>query len=77
MSITVHYLGILSETAGKSLEYINSPGSKTQILQSILKKYPDFEKLNFVVSHNGVITHGEAEIKNGDQITLIPPVPGG
>ena len=38
---------------------------------------PALRELSFVVSLNGVIHHGEAEIKAGDEISLIPPAPDG
>jgi molybdopterin converting factor small subunit len=77
MSINVYYAGILADTTGKSREILDGPGQKTGILKSILEKYPDLKKLSFVVSHNGIITHGEVDVKDGDRITLIPPAPGG
>jgi molybdopterin converting factor small subunit len=77
MSIKVYYLGIIADTAGKSHETLEGPGPKTRILKSIMEKYPDLKTLNFVVSHNGIITHGEADVKDGDRITLIAPAPGG
>lgn len=77
MSITVYYAGILADTAGKSNETMEETGPKTRILKSIMEKYPDLKKLSFVVSHNGIITHGEVDVRDGDRITLIPPAPGG
>jgi len=77
MSINVDYMGILAETAGKPGEIIETNGDKNQILETIFEKYPSFRELSFVVSHNGVLSHGKAEIKKGDRITLIPPAPGG
>ena len=77
MSIEVQYLGILAETTGKTSEFIEMGGSKTKILDSVVDKYPGIRKLNFVVSHNGTISHGETEVQDGDRITLIPPPPGG
>jgi molybdopterin converting factor small subunit len=77
MSITVHYLGILAETTGKSAEDIAASGTKAAILQSLFKKYPGLSELSFIMSLNGVVTHGDTIIHQGDQITLIPPAPGG
>ena len=77
MSITVQYMGILAEKAGKPGETLETDGIKSSVMNYIIEKYPAFSDISFVVSHNGVITHGEAEIKKGDQVTLIPPAPGG
>jgi molybdopterin converting factor small subunit len=77
MSIEVSYLGIIAETAGICSESVEIARTKNLILESIMDKHPEFRKLNFVLSLNGTITHGDMEIKTGDQITLIPPPPGG
>ena len=77
MSITVYYLGILSETTGKASESIEETGTKEKILEILLDMHPGLRMLNFVLSLNGTITHGVTEINTGDQVTLIPPPPGG
>jgi molybdopterin converting factor small subunit len=77
MSIEVQYFGLLAETAGKATENIELSGSKSKVLDSVLERHPGLEKLNFVVSLNGTVSHHEAEIHDGDRITLIPPAPGG
>ena len=77
MAITVFYTGILAEKAGKSEETFTKSGLKSSVLESVLEKHPEFRGLSFVVSHNGVITHGESRMADGDRLTLIPPSPGG
>ena len=77
MSVTVNYLGILAEITGKSSELLETAGSKTTIMDEIMERYPGLKTYSFVISHNGVISHTEILIKKGDQITLIPPAPGG
>ncbi len=77
MSVRVYYLGILSETTGKTSESIEETGTKGQILEILLDMHPGLRKLNFVLSLNGTVTHGDTEINSGDQVTLIPPAPGG
>ena len=77
MAFTVIYTGILADKAGKSEEQFLKTGLKSSVLESVLEKHPEFRELSFVVSHNGVITHGESRIANGDRLTLIPPAPGG
>jgi molybdopterin converting factor small subunit len=77
MSVKIHYLGILAETTGIQSEIIPVSGKKSDILDFILGKYPEFRTLSFVVSHMGRIVHGETDIKKDDLVTLIPPAPGG
>jgi len=77
MSITVNYMGILAEKAGTSKETFNLEGSKIKVVENILDRHPDLRILSFIVSHNGVIQHGETNVLSGDELTLIPPPPGG
>jgi molybdopterin converting factor small subunit len=77
MSITVNYLGLLADTAGKDSESFEKSGSKKELLESVYTNHPEFRSLSFVFSLNGAITHGETQINKGDEITLIPPAPGG
>ena len=77
MSVTVLYLGILSEATGIASESIEETGTKGHILDILMDMHPGLRKLSFVLSLNGTITHGDAEINAGDQLTLIPPASGG
>ena len=77
MSVTVKYLGIIEQTTGKSEESVEKHGPLNKVLEFVLDRYPALKELYFVVSHNGLIIHGNKEITGGDQITLIPPAPGG
>jgi molybdopterin converting factor small subunit len=77
MSVKVEFMGILAERAGRSADLFDSQGTKNDLLQALLEKYPVFRGINFVISVNGVIRHGKTTIGDGDCITLIPPAPGG
>ena len=71
------YSGILAEKAGKTKEPISGAGSLFEIKKMLADKYDGFRALSYVISLNGIIVHEDAGIKEGDQIALIPPVPGG
>ena len=77
MSITVNFMGVLADKAGQPKISIEKGGLKSSILNSILLAHPLLKDLSFAVSQNGIIVHGEANIIDGDEITLIPPAPGG
>jgi molybdopterin converting factor small subunit len=77
MEFTVIYSGILAEKAGKSEEPLTGAKSLFEIKDILAAKYQEFQKLNYVMSLNGVVEHQDIGIKEGDQITLIPPLPGG
>jgi molybdopterin converting factor small subunit len=77
MTITFQYLGILAETIGTDSETLDLKGSLKTMIDEISKKHPAIGESSFVISLNGVITHEDAAVKEGDLVSLIPPVPGG
>ena len=77
MEVKVNYQGILAKKAGTISEAISVSGSSSQMRDTITGMHPSIKELSFVVAINGIISHGETEIKAGDNITLIPPAPGG
>jgi len=77
MKVKVNYQGILVEKAGTVSETLPETGSSSLILERLMEKHPSLKDMNFVLAINGVIAHEKKEIKEGDNITLIPPAPGG
>ncbi|MFC2111866.1 MoaD/ThiS family protein [Bacteroidota bacterium] len=77
MPIEIQYLGVVAEATGKTSELIDYNGSRAEMLNQVIKKYPGMKDLSFVVAQNGVITHAETKVMKGDKIALIPPAPGG
>lgn len=77
MEVTVLYSGILAEKAGKTKESLSGATTLSEIKEMLAVRYEGFSTLSYVTSLNGVIVHENAGIKEGDQIALIPPAPGG
>jgi len=77
MEVTIQYSGILADKAGKTKEPFSGAKSLFEIREMLAVRYDGFRELSYVISLNGVIVHEDAGIKEGDQIALIAPVPGG
>ena len=77
MEVTLYYKGILAEKTGRAKEPISGAETLYELREKLAGKYKDFKQLSYIISLNGVIVHEDAGIKEGDQIVLIPPVPGG
>jgi molybdopterin converting factor small subunit len=77
MPVKIKYMGILGETTGFPEETINQTGSMKSVMEYIYKTHTDLKGLSHVISHNGTIRHGDITIRDGDELTLIPPAPGG
>jgi molybdopterin converting factor small subunit len=77
MEVTVMYSGILAEKAGKSKESFSGVKSLNEIRKMLAGRYDGFSELHYVIALNGVIVHEDARVEEGDQVALIPPIPGG
>ncbi|KPL17568.1 MAG: hypothetical protein AMS26_00395 [Bacteroides sp. SM23_62] len=77
MEVTIMYSGILADKAGKTKEPFSGIKSLYEIREMLAAKYDGFRELSYVISLNGVIVHENVGIKEGDQVALIPPIPGG
>ena len=77
MEVKIFYHGILAEKAGKETEPLTGAASLSEVREWLAGKYDGFKELNYFISLNGVIVHGDAGIDDGDKIYLIPPLPGG
>ncbi len=81
MKIGVVYWGPSAEWAGRANESLNLPDgiSLDKVIAILQEKYPQFTKrshtIRFAVNDKFAIP--SAEIKEGDEIAVIPPVSGG
>ena len=80
MECEVLFFGVAREIAGgsKTLVKLDSGRKVEDLMSSLKRSYPDFEKLtSFVIAVNNEYADSEREIQDGDEIAVIPPVSGG
>ena len=81
MKITVKMFGRYKSIMGANTIEITITGGNTiwHVIDSLVKKYPRLEKEKkfILVSHNQRYATLETIIKDGDEITLSPPIVGG
>ena len=79
MELTLLVFGIIKQKTGKSSLKIVVKGTPTvkNLREEFIKQYPDFEQLNALVAVNNNYVASDFELKNDDEIALIPPVSGG
>ncbi len=77
MKIKVLFFGMLSEITGTaSMELENM--ENIRILQSHLwKTYPEIKDMDYRFAVNKEIINGKHELKDGDEVALLPPFAGG
>ena len=81
MGVTVKLVGRYKDIIGNTeLELkINNGDTIWHVVDVFVKQYPKIEKDKkfIMVSKNNIYTTLDAKIKNGDEITLSPPVVSG
>lgn len=79
MSITIKYFGAIAEATGITEEKIaleDVEGSKELLKASLLGKYQAIGDLSFQIAVNQSLDSTD-ELKDGDEVALLPPFAGG
>ncbi len=77
MEICIRYFGVLAEKTGCHEELFGpANGRVSDVLEALLKKYPQLEKESFRVAQNKSIVERSMEL-SGEEIALLPPFSGG
>lgn len=79
MNITVKYFGVIAETTGKAeeaLEVSDDIESLKTLKSYLVEKYGlhDPESIQVSVNHS---LRDSGQLKNGDEVALLPPFSGG
>lgn len=81
MKVKVVYFAQARETIGKRREIVSLPNKVNvrQLMQLIFERYPNLARMKDTIriAVNCELVDGETDIKEGDEIALLPPVTGG
>lgn len=77
MEVKVLFFGVLTDVAGISLKIYRDSDTLNDLKYRINDDFPEIVHYNFRISLNGTITNGNANLKDGDEIALMPPFAGG
>lgn len=83
MKVTILYFAISREAVGKSQEELQlAEGSTTHVLlQQLIAAYPRLESVMkscvFAVNQEYVAPTEDLQLKEGDEVAIIPPLSGG
>jgi len=81
MNITVKYFAVLRELVGKREEVIDCPEAQTVagLLADLEKRYPKLESTlaRVAVAVNEEYSSRDVQLKDGEEVALLPPVAGG
>jgi molybdopterin synthase sulfur carrier subunit len=79
MKVDILAFGIAKDIFGKKIINLELDGSTTEHLKELLEnQYPELKKLSsYMIAVNNEYASNELQLKEGDEIAIIPPVSGG
>jgi len=77
MKINVLFFGILTDIVGASSLVVKDAENIRQLKSWLWKNYPKTKDMDFQIALNKNIIDGKSELKDGDEVALLPPFAGG
>ena len=77
MEVKVLFFGVLSDIAGTNIKTYRDVKSIGDLKLRIQDDFPEVVHYNFRISLNNVLLENEPELKDGDEVALLPPFAGG
>jgi molybdopterin converting factor small subunit len=77
MQVKVIFFGVLAEVAAINIKFYSDVKSLGHLKMLIQDDFPEFIHYNFRISVNSVIVNNDPDLKDGDEIALLPPFAGG
>jgi len=77
MKVTVLFFGVLTEVAGTGTKFYSDVKTLEDLQIRISDDFPEIIHYDFRVSVNNDIADENRELKDGDEIALLPPFAGG
>jgi molybdopterin synthase sulfur carrier subunit len=77
MQVKVLFFGVLVEVTGTNLKLYSDAKSIGALKFMIQDEFPEIAHYNFCLSLNSEIVNDDRNLKDGDEIALMPPFAGG
>ena len=77
MEVKVLFFGVLTDVAGTNIKTYRDVKSIGDLKLRIQDDFPEVVHYNFRISLNNVLLENEPELKDGDEVALLPPFAGG
>ena len=77
MQVKVIFFGVLAEVAAINVKFYSDVKSLGHLKMLIQDDCPEFFHYNFRISVNSIIVNNNPDLKDGDEIALMPPFAGG
>jgi molybdopterin synthase sulfur carrier subunit len=77
MQVKVLFFGVLTDVTGTDCRHYSEVKSVNDIKLRIMDDFPEVGHYNYRISLNNEILNGDTDLKDGDEIALMPPFAGG
>lgn len=75
--IRVKTFGKITEIINKDVLDLNVEGTHENFIKLLCDDYPELKNFTFSVAINQIIPVGPVNLKEGDELALLPPFSGG
>jgi molybdopterin converting factor small subunit len=69
--------GMIAEITGKENLTINNISNTDELKAILFQQFPELSNLNFIISVNRKIVHGNVVLDDVAEVALLPPFSGG
>ena len=77
MQVKVLFFGVLVEVTGSNCKFYSDAKSIGALKLMIQDEFPEIAHYNFCISLNNEIVNNDRNLKDGDEVALMPPFAGG
>ena len=71
------FFASIAEITGRSEMLVHDIKDASELKQQLIKNFPAIEGLNFAMAVNKTIINSNVELKDSDEVALLPPFSGG
>ena len=77
MKIKILFFGILTDITGKEEMHLADVKSTNELINKLHAVYPGMNNLTYRIAVNREMVVDNTELKDGDEVALLPPFAGG
>lgn len=77
MEVKVLFFGVLTDISGTGIKHYRDVRSVKELVVRIQDDFPEIVHYNYRIAVNNEITDDDLQLKQGDEVALMPPFAGG
>lgn len=77
MTITINFWGVLAEVTGKKQMTLTNIQDTDSLKETLFMQFPELRSKSFLIAIDKRISHKNEVLKEGMEISFLPPFSGG